>query len=251
MNFAIITGSSSGLGLEAAKLLLDEGWYVLGVSRSQAEFTHERFVQQKVDLSVGQEVESFFQSSFNDFIPNNIKRVALLNNAGTIDPVGPINEFSMSQLQSVYTLNLITPVWLMSHMCRQFEGIDLRVINISSGAATSAYEGWLVYCSSKAGLKMASSVLGEEEYKGLSLYDFSPGPMDTKMQHQVRSLDRERFPAIQKFLDLKADGKLVPVEEIALEILEFFAAKSPEKFVSRRYAGEQRNHYLSRFNIQD
>ena len=62
------------------------------------------------------------------------------------------------------------------------------IVNISSGAAESALEGWSAYCAAKAGLAMLTQALHlEEAANGLRVYGFKPGTVDTQMQAKVRA----------------------------------------------------------------
>ena len=58
------------------------------------------------------------------------------------------------------------------------------VINVSSGAAVNPFAGWSAYCASKAGLSILTRVLAIEESdaRGIRVYGFLPGVVDTEMQ---------------------------------------------------------------------
>jgi NAD(P)-dependent dehydrogenase (short-subunit alcohol dehydrogenase family) len=58
------------------------------------------------------------------------------------------------------------------------------VINVSSGAAANPLVGWSAYCASKAGLSILTRVLAVEESdaRGIRVYGFLPGLVDTEMQ---------------------------------------------------------------------
>ena len=58
------------------------------------------------------------------------------------------------------------------------------VINVSSGAAANPLVGWSAYCASKAGLSILTRVLAVEECdaRGIRVYGFLPGLVDTEMQ---------------------------------------------------------------------
>ena len=45
---AVVTGASSGVGLAAARILLDRGWTVLGIARRAAPLTDERYQRSTV-----------------------------------------------------------------------------------------------------------------------------------------------------------------------------------------------------------
>jgi len=47
---AVVTGASSGIGLDLAKRMLDRGWRVIGLALETPKFSHERFEAIDVDL---------------------------------------------------------------------------------------------------------------------------------------------------------------------------------------------------------
>jgi short-subunit dehydrogenase len=66
--FALITGTSSGLGYEMAKLLLEEGYSVIGVSRRGTTLDHLNFIDIICDIREEAAVEEMYRfSSFNCF----------------------------------------------------------------------------------------------------------------------------------------------------------------------------------------
>jgi len=62
------------------------------------------------------------------------------------------------------------------------------IINISSGAATSAIEGWSHYCASKAAL-LSLTRCTDKEFReaGIRSIGLSPGTVATEMQVQIKS----------------------------------------------------------------
>src|SRR4029434_9648836 len=62
------------------------------------------------------------------------------------------------------------------------------IINVSSGAAYRPLEGWSAYCAGKAGLAMLTrSIELETKGKGVRVFGFSPGTIDTEMQVKIRA----------------------------------------------------------------
>ena len=62
------------------------------------------------------------------------------------------------------------------------------IVNISSGAAHRAMEGWSAYCASKAGLAMLTKSLALEYGPlGIRVFGFAPGIVDTDMQASIRA----------------------------------------------------------------
>ena len=80
---AVITGANKGIGLECAKLLLEEGSIVYGICRSSCDFAHSNFHIIQADVQVFEELEI----AFNNILKQNDKIDILINNAGITQPV--------------------------------------------------------------------------------------------------------------------------------------------------------------------
>ena len=95
------------------------------------------------------------------------------------------------------------------------------LVNISSGAATTVYAGWAVYCASKAAVDQLTAVVAEEEKdEGLRAYSLAPGLIDTDMQAKVRAASAQSFPAVEKFVEAKRNGTFNTPSWVADAILE-------------------------------
>ena len=113
----------------------------------------------------------------------------LVNNAGLIDPIARIADSDPAAWGHVADVNYkgayhglraALPV-----MLAQGSG---TVINISSGAATSALEGWSHYCSTKAAvLSLTRCADRETRAAGIRVIGLSPGTVATDMQGAIRA----------------------------------------------------------------
>jgi NAD(P)-dependent dehydrogenase (short-subunit alcohol dehydrogenase family) len=131
-----------------------------------------------------------------------------VNNAGVLEPIAPVRDTKVEDFRSHIDTNL-TGVFLgtrtfVRHLrARGGEGV---LINVSSGAAWMAYEGWGAYCAGKAGVERLTEVVAAEEAaSGLRAYSIAPGVVDTTMQEQIRASDPDRFPELDRFLEMKAN----------------------------------------------
>ena len=62
------------------------------------------------------------------------------------------------------------------------------IVNVSSGAAHRAMEGWSAYCASKAGLDMLTNRWrSNTDAVGMRVFGFAPGIVDTEMQASIRA----------------------------------------------------------------
>ncbi len=106
----------------------------------------------------------------------------VINNAGTIEPIGAIAEIDVAQWARAIEVNLSGPIYVMHYTVPHLPSGGV-VINVTSGAAEHASFGRSAYCASKAGLMIASRILAveESERRGLRVFGFSPGLVDTEM----------------------------------------------------------------------
>ena len=162
---AIVTGVSRGLGAALARELLERGFTVLGIGRtSNAALTGDRYRFVQIDLADAAATDTVLAPAFRDIEELRPDSVCLLNNAATINPIGPVGRLSSPEISSAITTNLTAAVTLANLFCRVFADgkVSRRVINISSGAAERALPGEAVYCVAKAGIEMLTLALAAE-----------------------------------------------------------------------------------------
>ena len=113
----------------------------------------------------------------------------LVNNAGQIAPIGRLVDIEPHEWAAVINVNLVGAATaaraVLLHMLKEGRG---TIVNISSGAAHRAMEGWSAYCASKAGLAMLTKSLALEYGPvGIRVFGFAPGIVDTEMQASIRA----------------------------------------------------------------
>jgi benzil reductase ((S)-benzoin forming) len=217
---AVITGASRGLGAGLARAFSDRGLAVAGCARSAPALAGgERALSSAVDVTDAAAVDEFCSEVVDRF-----GRIDLwVNNAGVLEPIGPLAELDPLALAQHIDVN-INGVFngsraFIRHV-RERDGGGV-LINISSGAARSAYAGWSAYCAGKAAVDRLSECIAlEEREHGLRVHSVAPGIIDTDMQALIRDCDRDRFPMVDKFLDLKARDAYSTPEFIAERLLE-------------------------------
>ena len=108
---ALITGSSSGLGLEITKFLISSGYTVFGGSRSGTDFEHENFYDVELDITSEDSVEEFFET-VREFTPTlNL----IVNNAGLCE-MSPLSETTLEQFENHLATNTVGPFLLFKHI---------------------------------------------------------------------------------------------------------------------------------------
>lgn len=243
---AIVTGTSRGLGAAVARALLSAGWSVCGFARGETaeELEDPHYRHFRLDLADTGAVERLFEGELaKDGELRAASRVGLVNNAGVLD-IEATDETRMEHLVRSFAVNSAVPTWLMGWCLRQVPATTpLRIVNLSSGAATRAYPGWSAYCASKAALEMAGDVLAEELAerpallsRDVSVVSYAPGVVATEMQAAIRAADEGSFPRRARFEELHAQGQLVAPEEPAAEIARLLTADGLPPHSQLRYA---------------
>jgi len=215
-----ITGSSRGMGKALAEKLLQLGHHVVGIGRTHT-INHQNYQAVEADLSdteILKKAENWFKIS-GDF-----EKVVLVNNAGRLGNIQYVGQQSADDLIKTYTLNLIAPAVLNDAFIKQFQHQNKTIINISSGAAWNAYDGWSAYCATKAGVAMLGQAIQKENELGNQLtrvYNIAPGIVDTDMQADIRQADHSQFSMLDKFKSLHQEQQLKSTEQVANEMLPY------------------------------
>ncbi|WP_315003269.1 SDR family NAD(P)-dependent oxidoreductase [uncultured Selenomonas sp.] len=219
MKSIILTGFSRGLGKSLWQRLLDLGGVRLfAVGRAEPEtmpYANCSFMHW--DLTKSEEVPSVRE------IVTGGDCLTFINNAGTVAPIGDIGELHEEDLRQAAQINFVSPMLFCNRLvgaCRE-KRQNLKIINISTGAANYPIAGWSAYCSTKVAFKMFLDVLAEQEKDGgyVEVVHVDPGVMDTEMQEKIRAADAKSFPRLAEFQALKAEGKLRRPEDVAESII--------------------------------
>jgi benzil reductase ((S)-benzoin forming) len=224
MNLYVVTGATRGLGEALAQQIAAQAGnrlVTLGRAASDA-------VNIQVDLADGAALGRACDELERRIAAMPFERAVLINNAGVIAPVGPLEKVDPAELQRSLAVNFTAPILLMRRFLDATRAVGLRrVINISSGAARRPIFGWSAYCAAKAGLDMASRVVAlEAATRGLAVEvaSLAPGVIDTSMQATVRGASAEDFADVERFRAMKAEGTLRPAADVAADILRLEAA---------------------------
>ena len=237
MNYYIITGASKGIGESLVRRLLETGNTIFAVSRTLNENLTDLASSLNVplfyfeaDLSNPEQANSFINNVFEKIRLSIDDRIALINNAGMLDPIAPVKSINFDLAEKHLLLNMLTPLILSSVFLDRTADMPIAkvILNISSGASFIPYSGWSAYCSSKAGLDMLTKVAGLEqgtEKNPATIFSLSPGIIDTGMQELIRQQDETNFPERNTFNRLFEEGRLSSPADIANVILRTIFSK--------------------------
>ncbi len=245
---AIVTGTSAGIGQHVALRLLDRGWEVVGLARRATPVSHSHYHHLAIDLRDTAALENVAAERLESLIRDpRWERIGLVNNAAATDRLGPLERVVAAALAATHAVNTVAPIALMALVSRAApRNTPVRIVNVSSGAATMAFPGLGVYCASKAALRMAGMVMAEEWKSEVphaptradaGILSYEPGIVDTEMQVSARSYSAAEFPWVATFESFQAQGMLVPPEVPAKDIVAFLDAKHVTPFAESRLGG--------------
>jgi len=154
---ALVTGASSGIGLATARLLLEQGYRVCGISRRPAPLEHENFSALHLDL---ENLEAL-GAGLRDLLAE--RDIDCLVHAAGSGLFGSIEQFSIAQIDSSLRLNLASAMVicraLLPGLRRRRAG---RLIFIGSESALAAGRKGALYSAAKFGLRGFCQALRED-----------------------------------------------------------------------------------------
>ncbi|NHZ64377.1 SDR family oxidoreductase [Massilia genomosp. 1] len=226
---AIVTGHTQGLGAALAAGLMERDIAVLGVARGTAPALAERFGpllrECRVNLADSQALGAWLASSVLREHIGASTLVLLMNNAGTVDPVGALHDQDPLVVARAVALNVAAPLMLAAAVVAAAAQAERRIVHVSSGAARNPYTGWSVYGATKAALDHhARSVALDYPIVpdgGVRICSLAPGVIDTAMQAQIRATPESLFPQRERFTALQRDGALASPAQCAAGIIDY------------------------------
>ena len=192
---AVVTGASSGLGLEFAKQLIDRGAHVFGLARSADKLSAlrdrfgERFHPIPCDVTDEEQVEEAFRAVERE----GGRLDVLVNNAG-LGKFGPVDELPLGHWAVQLDTNL-TGVFLCTRravplMKKQNErtGFGGHIVNIASVAGLIGNPQLSAYNTTKFGLRgFSESLMKEVRDDGIKVTCFYPGSVETNFSNVAGS----------------------------------------------------------------
>jgi 3-oxoacyl-[acyl-carrier protein] reductase len=215
---AIVTGAGRGIGAATAASLAAHGAHVIVTSRDAAACDSvaatitargHSAVAAACDVADWSAVEKLVEMVRARFGRIDI----LVNNAAIVGPIQHLAEAEPAAWAQAITINTVGAFHAVRAVLpAMIAGGGGTIVNVSSGAAHRALEGWSAYCASKAGLAMLTkSIALEYDTAGIRVFGFGPGVVDTGMQAQVRASGMNPVSKIPR-------SELAPVDEPARAI---------------------------------
>lgn len=152
----VITGGSSGFGLESARILLEMGAKVVITGRSSnrldaaaRDLNHPNLLPVQADAVRTEDWRRLIATAMDRFGRIDV----LVNNHGAGVKIAPVEEMEDAELEAVVDINLTSVI----RGCREVARVmkpqgSGHIINVTSACAYHAWASWGVYTAAKAGL---------------------------------------------------------------------------------------------------
>jgi benzil reductase ((S)-benzoin forming) len=226
MQLAIVTGGSRGLGKALCLQLQKLNYNVVEFSRTAPHrFSHT------LDLAAPEQAQQAVRTALTSLDPNTCTDLLVVNNAGSLAPIGPAWRKPTSDVLSNLNANFCSAILLLTEVMQHFRATPCRkvIINVSSGAALKGYAGWSLYCASKAGMEGFIRGLAVEEQHQENPFlavSVDPGVIDTDMQNLIRETSKADFPEVDRFIRRKQAGGLATADSVASAIVRLVSSGS-------------------------
>ncbi len=245
---ALITGASSGIGLEMAKIFANENIDLVITARRE-----ERLQDLKSELEETQSIQVYIFVSdlsdrdapsqlYNFCKENNLQIDYLINNAG-IGDYGFFWESNWDKTETMLDLNIKS----LTHLTRLFlpdmiERNSGRVMNVASTASFQPGPLMSVYYASKHYVLAFSEALANElSDHGITVTVLCPGPTKSEFQENANMLksklmDRLPMPDSREVAEYgyksMMNGKRVAVHGVTNKIMSKLVVLFPRKWVT-------------------
>lgn len=236
---AVVTGASSGIGRDMAKILCNMGFTVYGIARrgerlEEIKEKYDSFIPVEMDLSIEENIYALYKKIENEDID------IFINNAG----FGVFGSFAESSLTSeldmininIRSLHILTKLFTQKFL-KQGYG---KILNVASSAGFMAGPLLSSYYASKAYVLRLSEAVDEEVRrvnKNITVSVLCPGPVNTEfddvagVSFALGGLSSQYVAgyAIKKMLK----GKRIIIPGFSMKLLVFFSRFVPEKLLTK------------------
>jgi hypothetical protein len=239
--YALLTGASSGIGLEMARELAERKIPQILVARSEQKLENLR-----KELAVDAHVLplDLSEDSSIDTIADYLNREGLaveylINNAGFGDH-GPFQETDPEKMENMIRVNVLALTRLTRRLLpSMIERQRGRVLNVSSTAAFQPGPLMAVYYATKAYVQSFSEALWEEtDGSGVTVTALCPGPTSSGFQERakiensrlVRETNLPTSAEVAKFgIEAMMNGEMAAVHGTRNRFLAAIGQVTPRK----------------------
>ena len=236
---ALITGASSGIGLDMARYLSTKKWELILVARSKDKLEEiQEQLPTKVtiivaDLSNEQKVKELYAFAKKENVD------VLINNAGLGD-FGYLTDTDVNKDLELINTNIKALHILTKYMARDMENkeTDSYILNVASAAAFQPGPLMSTYYATKSYVYQLTEALYYEEKiknKKVHVSVLCPGPVDTNFNNVANvkfSVKPLKSTYVAKYaIDKMLEGKLLIIPGFKMKCARFFGKFVPNKLM--------------------
>jgi NAD(P)-dependent dehydrogenase (short-subunit alcohol dehydrogenase family) len=182
---ALITGGSTGIGLETARQFLNEGARVAITGKNPARLEAARKELGGVLVIASDAADAAAQTGVAETVQKELGKLDILFvNAGIAD-LKPIGQWDEAAFDRTFNINVKGPLFLVQALLPVFANPASIVLNTSVNAHIGM-PNTTVYAASKAALlSLARTLSGELISRGIRVNAVSPGPISTPLYSKL------------------------------------------------------------------
>ncbi len=234
MKNIILTGDSGDLGKSIRDYLLENDYYVIGISRRDvSDVDHKNYKHISFDLEDVKKIRILYL----DHLKKYGGIFGMVNNAAyAYDDI--VTNANPDELDRLFKINIISPIILSKYVIRDMLLNDIKgsLVNISSVSAHTGYKGLSMYAATKGALESFSkNVAREWGERGIRSNCIAPGFMETNMTSSSSGDQKNRIykrTALKKQTDIIQSRQLpnfyLAIRPVPLPVQQFLLI--PEQF---------------------
>lgn len=236
---ALITGASSGIGLDMARYLSTKKWELILVARNKEKLEEiQEQLPTKVtiivaDLSNEQRVKDLYVIAKKENVD------VLINNAG-LGEFGYLTDTDINKDLELINTNIKALHILTKYMVREMEtkDTDTYILNVASAAAFQPGPLMSTYYATKSYVyQLTEALYYEEKIKKTKVHVsvLCPGPVDTNFNNIANvnfSVKPLKSTYVAKYaIDKMLEGKLLIIPGFKMKCARFFGKFVPNKLM--------------------
>tara|TARA_R110002033_G_scaffold169897_3_gene211442 strand:+ start:240010 stop:240744 length:735 start_codon:yes stop_codon:yes gene_type:complete len=202
MKTILVTGDSRGVGYSIVSNLLDNGYRVIGISRTQTDevnsiiekFGKDKYIHLNYDLLDVDGIKDLYRKQLRPLTKEGGIFGFVNNAAMAYDDI--ITNLNNNSLEKMYKVNVFSPMMITKYVLRDMllNKVEGSIVHISSISAHTGYKGLAMYASTKGALEAFSKNTAREwGALGIRSNVVCPGFMDTEMSSSLSEDQKTRI----------------------------------------------------------
>ena len=231
----VITGATSGIGLELVKALSKENLIYAGYRNEEKLKVFDYIENQNIRPFYIDMNDSNSIKSAAEYVSSQVKKVDTLINAAGCVVAGAVEELDINNIKYQFQINTFSHLeftkYLLNNVCIE------KIINISSMASFGVFPFVAPYCASKRALDILFNSLQIEYGSKIKIISIKPGVIATPLWDKSIQNNKELLSHTEKYKkqyeylmkNAEKNGKNgINVKEVVKTVLQADKSKHPK-----------------------